>query len=137
MVRDAQGQPVSVPILFNAPKETTLNTKVRNEARRGPSDYSTLLAVLTPLLNGLAPADITEEDINFLVRETAIVRGRILALAQAARLAVQANKADLPTEVFYGFARKDLPVTTLKALLGRPLAQLETALRRPSPTPEI
>ena len=93
-------------ILFNVPRESRIDIVVVPKEQPQLSEYEQLLAQLTPILQEVPLAELTEEDIDFLAGETGLDRRRIEFLAQAARLA---RETDLPTEVFYGFARQGLP----------------------------
>ena len=118
----------SSSIIFNAKLREEVNLTLSGEAFQGPSDYETLLQALTPVLDGVQPADLTEDDITFLTDETDIDLQRIHCLNRAAKLALTVDHSDLPTEVFYGFARKGLPTRSLTELLSRPLPVLRGAL---------
>lgn len=118
----------SSSIIFNAKLSEKVDLTLSGEAFQGPSDYETLLQALTPVLDGVQPAEITEDDITFLTGETDIDRQRIHCLNRAAKLALTVDHSDLPTEVFYGLARKGLPTGSLTALLSRPLPVLRQTL---------
>jgi hypothetical protein len=123
----------SSPILFNAGTEETIDLVLGEGVYRGPSEYEQLEEELTPLLQGLPFAELTEDekhqDVTFLSAETGQDPERIVFLIVAHRLMQQ---TDLPAEVFYGFFRQNLP-TNLPALLAQaPEVQrraLETAAR--------
>jgi Tc toxin complex TcA C-terminal TcB-binding domain/Putative peptidoglycan binding domain/Repeat of unknown function (DUF5648) len=112
----------SSDIIFNAPREATVNILV--EPLPILSEYEQLLAFLESILEGIQPADLTNADIEFLVRETSTERRFIEYLVQGAKLG---RETDLPTEVFYGFARRELPLN-LDRLLDLPSEQLRNAL---------
>jgi hypothetical protein len=75
-----------------------------------------------PTLDGVAPADLTEQDIEFLTGETGWSREYLSFYATAAKLSQQTK---LPTEAFYGLFRQQMP-TGLPQLL----AQSPKTLRR-------
>ena len=108
------------PIIFNAPPVATVDLVVGNGNARGPSEYEQLLAVITPLLDGLSPAELVEDaqhqDITFLAIETGRDRRHIEFFAAAHRLAQQTG---LPPDAFYGLFRQNLP-TELRALVAQP-----------------
>jgi peptidoglycan hydrolase-like protein with peptidoglycan-binding domain len=52
----------SSPIMFNAPPVATIDLVIGGPVVRGPSEYEQLLAAITPALQGLAPADLTEDE---------------------------------------------------------------------------
>ena len=93
--------------IFNAKPSETLGLVVELPAVVKPSEYEKLVGVLTPLLEDSQPADLTKEDISFLLKELAdeliVNRRRLQLLADSARLA---RETRLPTEAFYGLARQ-------------------------------
>lgn len=112
--------------IFNAPTEMTMEDLVV-DLRREPelSEYETYLAEITPLLpQNIAIHELNEEDFTFLAGETGIERERIVFLSLAAGLS---RETDIHAEVFYGFARKGLPLE-LPALRRRSLEEMRTAL---------
>jgi len=121
------------PIIFNAQPIETVNLTLGDKEFRGPSEYEQLVAELTPLLDGVAIRDLTEDeehqDVTFLSNESGQDPDRIVYLILAHRLQ---NRTGLPAEVFYAFFRHNLP-TDLPSLLAQSReAQreaLEVALR--------
>jgi hypothetical protein len=111
-------------VIFNARQIEEVNLVVAMPEEPVLSEFEKLMAVLSPVLQGVQPADLTDGDVAFLVGETKIKRLGIEILRQAALLARQTN---LPTEVFYGFARQDLPLD-LDDLLGNDSEALRAAL---------
>lgn len=109
-------------VVFNAPVDAHIDLLV--ETLPVLSEYERLLFDLTPVLEGVDPADLTDEDLGFLLRETTDDLWRS-ADDQRARLeflrgaAILARDTSLPTEAFYGFARLALP-EEWKALLETP-----------------
>jgi hypothetical protein len=105
------------PIHFNAPAETTVDLVVTSqEAQRSESEQ--ILAKINPILDGVKFANVTDEDITFLVGATGIERERIEFLRKAAQLAQETDlpttpQIDLPTVVFYGLVRQNLPLNPL------------------------
>jgi hypothetical protein len=109
---------VTSPIIFNAPPIAIVDLVVGGVTYPGPSEYEELVSELTPLLQTeppVQPADLTAEDIAFLIGETGLPSDRVSFFAAATRLAQQ---TELPPEIFYGFARENLP-TELNGLLGQ------------------
>lgn len=94
-------------IRFNVGAEEVIDLKVRLPRARELSEYERLLAALEPVLQDLPPAELTEEDITFLLKECAdealVDQRRLNLLAQSARLA---RETALPTEFFYGVAQQ-------------------------------
>jgi hypothetical protein len=94
-------------ILFNAPSEIQVVIVV--EQRNGVviSEYEELLAQLAPVLEDVPLAELTDEDVAFLVGDT----GREQRLIEYLRSATQLSReTDVPTEAFYGWARHDPPL---------------------------
>ncbi|MCK4790247.1 MAG: peptidoglycan-binding protein [Desulfobacteraceae bacterium] len=94
-------------VIFNAKKAEIINLEVPKPTILKLSEYELLLHALEPVLDGLAPAELTGEDIQFLLKELTgeqvVNRRRLNFLAQGARLA---RDTKLPTEFFYGLARQ-------------------------------
>lgn len=105
--------------IFNAGKEETVDLVVGGGAYLGPSEFEQLVTVLTPLLDGLAFADLTEDDqhqdVTFLSGESGQDSGRITFLIAAHRLREATN---IDAEIFYGMSREGLP-TRLPALMAQ------------------
>ncbi len=118
----------SSPIIFNAQPVETVDLVVGAEAFRGTSEYEQLIEEITPLLQGLAPAELREDekyhDVNFIAGETGQNPEHILFLILAHRLTRQ---TDLPAEVFYGLFREGLP-TDFPALVANSSEVLRRAL---------
>ncbi len=102
-------------VVFNARPVETINVLLGGSVLLGPSEYARIAADVEPLLDGVAVADLTEADLEFLAGETDWSREFLSFYAAAVTLSRQTK---LPTEVFYGFARAKLP-TTLKLLLAQ------------------
>jgi len=116
------------PIIFNAPPVTAVDFVIGGGTYPGPSEYEQLVSELAPLLEvspPVQPLDLTNDDIAFLAGETGLASDQIAIFAAAARLAAQ---TELPPEVFYGFARENLP-TDLHALLAQGRQAQERALQ--------
>ena len=116
------------PIIFNAPPVATVDFVIGGGTYPGPSEYEQLVSELAPLLEvspPVQPVDLTNDDIAFLAGETGFASDQIAIFAAAARLAAQ---TELPPEVFYGFARENLP-TDLHALLAQGRQAQERALQ--------
>ena len=107
----------SSQIVFNAQPEETIDPVVGGEVYRGPSEYDQLVRRLTPLLQGLSFAELTEDeehqDVTFLSGETGEDPLHITFLITAHRLA---ERTDIAPQIFYGLLRNDLP-PNLSALL--------------------
>ena len=98
-------------ILFNAPPVATIGLIIGPRPDDEPlSEYEQILKDLTPLLEGVALADLVDQDLAFLFGETAIDRQRTEFLRQGAKLSRETN---IPTEAFYGWAREGIPLILL------------------------
>jgi len=96
-------------ILFNAQETAEINLTLESKL----SEYERLLGTLSPLLQGenVSPADLTEEDIDFLIHKTGFEKHFLQIYAAAARIASEsAVDPDISfTEymaIFYGLGRK-------------------------------
>ncbi len=116
----------SSPIHFNAQPVETIDLALGDDVLAGPSEYELLVEELRPLTQGVALAELTDEDIEFLEGETEIAGLHIvyLALAHQAILTIP-----VPAAVFYGLFRQELP-TNLPALLVITPRMLRQALER-------
>lgn len=102
--------------VFNAKPVETIDLFVAEGTVPRLSEYEQLVKELTPLLQGLSFAELTEDethqDITFLTQETGIAREWIRFLTLAHQ---HAKVGDIAPEAFYGCFRQNLP-TDLKAL---------------------
>jgi hypothetical protein len=120
----------SSKIVFNAKEVETVDLVVGNAELRGPSEYEQIDAALRPLLEGEPPASnvevatLTDEDIAFLAGETSLDLQHISFFVAAAKLG---KTTGLAAEIFYGFARQQLP-TTLDLLLAENSETLRRSL---------
>ena len=133
-VLSAEGLELGVSdILFNAPPRATIDMVVAPPQESRLSEYERLLTALSPVLEGLRPAELTEEDISFLLKELAeesiVDESRLNILAKGAQLSQETN---LPNEFFYGIARQlslQLPLN-LEAFLGLETSAVHQALQK-------
>ena len=122
---------VTSPTIFNAPPIAIVDLVVGGAIYPGRSEYEEIVAELTPLLQTVPPvqpADLTAEDIAFLTGETGMDQQHIKFFVLSAQLS---QKTELPSEVFYGFARENLPTELTPLLAQSPQLQrraLELAL---------
>jgi hypothetical protein len=89
-----------------------------------PSEYETLVTSLNPHLEGATLTDLTPAELAYLTEKTSLNRQHLVALSLSAKLA---DQTELPTELFYGLLRQQLP-TSLLPLLDLPPATWRTAL---------
>ena len=120
-VYDPQGNILKASeIHFNAQPEETVDLTVGDTL----SEYERYMATIDRVREDVPMSELNAEDILFLNGETGIDARRIEFLVAAACLAEQ---TELPSEVFYGLARHDLP-TTLPELFAREFWMLHQAL---------
>lgn len=119
---DAEGEPRKT--VFDADPVEQVDLTVDASTRRVPSEYERLRRELTPLLDGVSPGDLTDEDVWFLINETGLERAWITAFADAAAVGRETN---LPAALFYGLIRNGLPAE-LANLLEVPPETLKAAL---------
>ncbi|MDX2032571.1 MAG: neuraminidase-like domain-containing protein [Blastocatellia bacterium] len=111
-------------VIFNAPEVVTINLTFDPSQTRALSEFEQLVISLQPLLDGIEPADLTEEDVTFLIGEDRQPRQRVEFLQRSAQL----NRETLiPTEAFYGWGRRRLPLE-LDRLLAEPFERLRREL---------
>ena len=118
----------SSPIHFNAPRSKTVDLNIETD-HRAPSEYERYVAELTPIMNGVSPAELTEEDRDFLRQETGIDKVHLSFLTTAAQ---HGQQTDLPPEIFYGLYRQGLAASLSDLLAAGPRAHrraLEASLR--------
>jgi hypothetical protein len=115
-------------ILFNAPPEARLDLVVEDGQDLQPSEFEELMAAVSPVLGRVRPADLTDEDLVFLVGETGLDRRRLHSLRRAAMLS---HDSRLPLAAHYAWARESLPLTLAELLALEPEAPrwaLESAI---------
>ena len=113
-------------ILFNAPVQAKMDLVLKKpELSSKLSEYEEHLNKLAPVLQKVQLVALRKEDITFLVKETGIEQEKIELLVQSAQLS---NETDLATEVFYGFARQNLPLD-LESLLNQTPEVLRGAMK--------
>ncbi len=110
-VLDAEGATlIASPILFNAPRQATIDLALGGPEHAKPSELSSIARTTLPLLGRLTPAELEESaehrDLSFLAGQTGIARTRLGYWATASRLAASTA---LPTELFYGLFRCGVP----------------------------
>src|SRR5579884_3418336 len=98
------------PITFNAPRQTIIDLALGGPQREQPSEHSTLVATMRPLLGNLSAIDLKEDtqfrDLTFLSGETGIDKARVALWSVAAHVA---NNTKLPPELFYALLRRNVP----------------------------
>src|SRR6266581_5940598 len=110
-VVDREFQPDQIIFNASAKLEVGIYVDTYQEARN--SEYETLIALLTPIIQDIPLEELTEEDVVFLINELGVEQqlddqNRIEWLRRCALLAHLAN---LPIEAFYGWGREDVPAS--------------------------
>ena len=90
------------------------------------SDFEKLRSGLASALEDISPADLSPDDVAFLIGATGISKERLTRLKEADRLGRQTG---LPAEVFFALANRGLPAFDLKKLLVQPLPRLREELQ--------
>jgi len=114
------------PILYHAKPEETLDIQIPPPDGKAPSEYERLAAALAPALQGMHPADLHTENVEFLANTTGQDPERVASFVLAARLG---RETDLPAEAFFGFTRSHLP-GSLPALAARSPQERQEILER-------
>jgi len=115
---------VESSVHFNVGAEASVDLMVGGGQYAGPSEFERLVAEITPLLDGAAPADLTDDDVKFLAGETDEPAERIGFWVTAVRAA---GLTDIPAEAYYGLFRESVP-TDLPKLLAQSPVVLRQAL---------
>jgi len=112
------------PTLFDAPPVAVIDLEISTAPHGQLSEWEETFGEITPLLEGVALADLTDDDLAFLFGETRIDPQHLEFVRQSARLSQQTQ---IPPEAFYGWAREDLPLN-LAQLIALPDATLQATL---------
>jgi hypothetical protein len=119
-------------IIFNAPTSLEeIQIIIEPAPAVGDSEYEKWVAALSPVLGDLPIADLTNEDIQFLVNELGLEQlpeeqNQIRWLRYSALLARETN---LPIEAFYGWGRRGLPAS-LAEIANVSLTSLPSVLEK-------
>jgi hypothetical protein len=110
-------------VLFNAGRAATIDLRIDRSDHR-PSEFERHVEAVTPLLESVALANLTDDDVRFLAGETGIDRLHLAFLATAHQHAATTR---ISPEAFYAVFRQGLP-STLPALSLQTPKALEAAL---------
>ena len=114
-VFDQKGTRLGESALFrNAPTNVTIDLAVAPKIEPQQSEYEKLLAKITPLLQNVQVADLKENDVRSLAKETGFEKQRIQLLVISARLT---RETGLASVIFYGLLRQDFGPTLAQILL--------------------
>jgi hypothetical protein len=114
------------PTLFDAPPVAVIDLEIPTSPTGRLSEWEETLGEITPILEGVALADLTDDDLAFLFGETRIDRQHLEFVRQAAKLS---KRTQIPAEAFYGWARENL-LLNLDQLLALPDSALGGALSK-------
>jgi hypothetical protein len=123
-ILDAQQRELyRTPIHYNAPAELELHVKIDGGEYKGPSEWEALTSLLMPLLDGVTPADLREndqyQDVSFLADETDRSRVAIAVWIACFRVSERALRleATLTPEAIFAFLRQDQPLAFSDSVL--------------------
>lgn len=112
-------------VFFNVQPNVTIDFQIATSEGRVP-EFERYLTAMRPILEDVAPAVLTEADIEFVTGETGIPEVHLGYLAVAHQ---QGQSTSLDPELFYGLFRQDLP-TDISALVLEQPPLLQQALDR-------
>ena len=119
-------------IIFNVPPNLEdIEIRVELAPELGDSEYERLVAAIAPVLEDLPLADLTEDDVVFLINELGLeqqleTQQQIQWLRRSALLSRQ---TDVPIEAFYGWGRKNQP-TDFAELAGSDVEKLPSIVKK-------
>jgi len=108
----------------NAPCDSLVDLMIGGGRYAGPSEYETTITAIIPLLENLAIADLSKEQVVYLACRTGLERQILQYMVWAQK---RGREQQLPPEALYGYAREGLP-TALDVLLAQAPAILRRAL---------
>lgn len=110
-------------IFYNAPAELEVNINLNDKEYKGPSEWEILNDLFSPLLEGLSPIELREDeqfqDVSFLAGETGknpVVIGTWIAGHHLADKTTR-EKTPLEAALFFGFMRQGQPALLYDNLL--------------------
>ncbi|MGM8898924.1 MULTISPECIES: ribosomal protein L7/L12 [unclassified Psychrobacter] len=122
-------------IFFNSPKKMDIDLQLEASAAVKASEYERLEGLLRPALDSAVLADLSLQDISFLINETEINEfsdefpagaNSIHFIAQSAKLSYETN---IPAAAFYGWARMEFGLVRNEAT-EQPTLNLDTLLEQ-------
>ncbi|MDX2072073.1 MAG: neuraminidase-like domain-containing protein [Haliscomenobacter sp.] len=123
-VWDAAGKEVhKTAVFFNAPNELEVNINLDGVEYKGPSEWEVLTDTLMPLLEGVSPLGLREDeqfqDVSFLAGETGKNQVLIGTWIACHHLADKTTREKTPLEaaLFFGFMRQGQPALLYDTLL--------------------
>ncbi|MCP9448641.1 MAG: neuraminidase-like domain-containing protein [Nitrospira sp.] len=125
-VVDAQGNERAVSeTVFHADPDQVIDLTLPEDKSPNESEFEYILKQLTPLIENVVPAELTDQDLDFLANEARVPRERLTFIRLDAQWQRQTG---LPAGVFYGLLRQGLP-TDRRRLLAEPTSRIEQALK--------
>jgi len=109
---------------LDEPHEVHLEIDTASVSQPELSEYETLVLKLAPQVEGRSLQDLNEREIDRMAARAAVEPAPLSVLVQATKLALE---ADLPTAVFYGLIRQELP-SNLEKILDRESGELRSIL---------
>jgi hypothetical protein len=110
-------------IFYNAPEELEVNINLKGAAYNGPSEWEVLTDTLTPLLEGVSPLDLREDDqfqdVSFLSGETGrsqLIIGTWITCHHLEDKTTR-EKSPLAAPVCFAFLRQGQPALLYDSLL--------------------
>ncbi|GLY94446.1 neuraminidase-like domain-containing protein [Actinoplanes sp. NBRC 103695] len=123
-VTDGEGEPLlRSTVHYNAPAQAEIDLDLDGVTFAGPSEWEVQTGALTPLLAGVAPADLREDeqhqDVSFLSGETGFSQLTIGTWAACWRLAERTRRDDtpLPPEALFAFLAQGEPSIFRESML--------------------
>ena len=120
-------------VWFHAPATTEIDLTRDNQPFRGPSEIQSVQTTLAPILQKIAPEDLTASDITYLVGGTGLNALQVDHFSTAASLA---KATGIDSQTFYGLARSALPTDLTNLLATDPAAQKQAIQACGSPKPD-
>jgi Tc toxin complex TcA C-terminal TcB-binding domain len=116
-------------IIFNAPFNLeNIEIVVEPIVDEDSPEYEKLVAAIAPVINNIPLAELTEEDVVFLIDELGFEQQIDTRQIQWLRLsALLAGQTNLPIEAFYGWGRVNIPIAFAE-LAATPLTEWQPLL---------
>lgn len=125
-VVDAQGnERAASETVFHADPDQVIDLTLPEDKSPNESEFEHILRQLAPLIENVPPAELTDQDLDFLANEAREPRERLAFIRLDAQWQRQTG---LPAGVFYGLLRQGLP-TDRRRLLAEPTSRIEQALK--------
>ena len=113
-------------IVFNAPPDVERNLRIDLTKYRGASEYTRLLAKVTPLLGKESLSSLTDPEITHLSGESGVDVQRLRLAVQASQRAAETK---IPAEVFYALSRQQMNISSIDVLAKQNMRALSSGLK--------